>query len=188
MVLQLVISLAERMEVIVDATACLWSMVTACALGPVPIKQTIEMFARDCVRPKLAQMWVLWIELFGSTRRTAAWTSSTSALSCLLIVVDKVSASVNVVMFLFDLLFPARLLRCWAQELVRIDIFVSVLVDALVALSMLSSMSSCGQCSCCVGDALVNVCSIHVMNCHIIDALVLIFVALVALLRRIFCL
>ena len=141
MVLQLVISLAEGMEVVVDATACLWLMVTACALGPIPIKQRIEMFGRDCVPPNLVQLWVLWIELLGPTRSTAALTSSTSALSCSVIVIDGASASVNAVMFLFALSFPARLLRCWAQELLRIDIFV--LVNALIALSMLLSMSSC---------------------------------------------
>ncbi len=43
MVLQLVISVEEGMEVVVNATTCLWSMVTAGALGPVPIKQTIEI-------------------------------------------------------------------------------------------------------------------------------------------------
>ncbi len=56
MVLQLVISIAEGMEVVVDATTCLWLMVTACTLGPVPIKQTIEMSGRDCVPPNLAQL------------------------------------------------------------------------------------------------------------------------------------
>ncbi len=56
MVLQLVISVEEGMEVVVNATACLWSTVTACALGPVPIKQTIEVFERDCVPPNLAQL------------------------------------------------------------------------------------------------------------------------------------
>jgi hypothetical protein len=56
MVLQLVISVEEGMEVVVNATACLWSTVTACALGPVPIKQTIEMFGGDCVPPNLAQL------------------------------------------------------------------------------------------------------------------------------------
>jgi hypothetical protein len=59
MVLQLVISIAEGMEVVVNATACLWSMVTACALGLIPIKQTIEMFGCDCVPPNLAQLWFL---------------------------------------------------------------------------------------------------------------------------------
>ncbi len=38
MVLQLVISVEDGMEVVVDATACLCSVVAACALGPVPIK------------------------------------------------------------------------------------------------------------------------------------------------------
>jgi hypothetical protein len=52
-VLHLVISVAEGMEVVIN-TACLWSMVTACALGPVPIKQTIEIFCRDCILPNLA--------------------------------------------------------------------------------------------------------------------------------------
>jgi hypothetical protein len=51
MVLQLVISIEEGMEVVVDATT-----VTACALGPVPIKQTIEVFGCDCVLPNLAQL------------------------------------------------------------------------------------------------------------------------------------
>jgi hypothetical protein len=56
MVLQLVISVEEGMEVVVDATACLWSTVTACALGPVPIKQTIEVIGRDHAPPNLAQL------------------------------------------------------------------------------------------------------------------------------------
>jgi hypothetical protein len=56
MVLQLVISVSEGMEVVVDATACLWLTVTACALGPVPIKQMIEMSGRDCILPNLAQL------------------------------------------------------------------------------------------------------------------------------------
>jgi hypothetical protein len=56
MVLQLVIFIEEGMEVVVNATACLWSTVTTCALGPVPIKQTIEMFGRDCIPPNLAHL------------------------------------------------------------------------------------------------------------------------------------
>ncbi len=56
MVLQLVISVEEGMEVVVDATAHLWSTVTACSLGVIPIKQTIEVFGRDCVPPNLAQL------------------------------------------------------------------------------------------------------------------------------------
>jgi hypothetical protein len=56
MVLQLVISVEEGMEVVVNATPCLWSTVTACALGPVPIKQTIEVIGCDCVLPNLAQL------------------------------------------------------------------------------------------------------------------------------------
>ncbi len=56
MVLQSVIFAKEGMEVVVDATACLWSMMTACTLRPVPIKQTIEMFGRDCIPPNLAQL------------------------------------------------------------------------------------------------------------------------------------
>jgi hypothetical protein len=55
-VLQLVISVEEGMEVVVNATACLWSTVIACTLGPVPIKQTIEMFGCDWVLPNLAQL------------------------------------------------------------------------------------------------------------------------------------
>ncbi len=53
MVLQ---SIAERMEVFVDATACLWLTVTACTLRPVPIKHRIEMFGPDCVPSNLAQL------------------------------------------------------------------------------------------------------------------------------------
>jgi hypothetical protein len=56
MVLQLVISVEEGMEVVINATACLWLTVTACALGPVPIKQTIEVIGRDPVSPNLAQL------------------------------------------------------------------------------------------------------------------------------------
>ncbi len=56
MVLQLVISVEEGMEVAIDATSCLWSMVTACALGPIPIKQMIEVIGRDCIPPNLAQL------------------------------------------------------------------------------------------------------------------------------------
>ncbi len=56
MVLQLVIYVEEGMEKVVDATACLWSTVTACALGPIPIKQTIEVIGRDRVPPNLAQL------------------------------------------------------------------------------------------------------------------------------------
>jgi hypothetical protein len=56
MVLQLMISVEEGMEVVIDATACLWSTVTACALGLVPIKQTIELIGRDHVPPNLAQL------------------------------------------------------------------------------------------------------------------------------------
>ncbi len=56
MVLQLAIPVKEGIEVVVNATPCLWSTVTACALGPVPIKQTIEVFGRDCVPPNLAQL------------------------------------------------------------------------------------------------------------------------------------
>ncbi len=56
MVLQLVISVEEGIEVVINATACLWSMVTACALGPVPIKQTIEVIGHDPVPPNLAQL------------------------------------------------------------------------------------------------------------------------------------
>ncbi len=59
MVLQLVISVEEGIEVVVNATACLWSTVTACALRPMPIKQTIEVFGRDCIPPNLAQLCVL---------------------------------------------------------------------------------------------------------------------------------
>jgi hypothetical protein len=55
-VLQLVISIAEGMKVAVDATACLWLTMTACALGSVPIKQTIEMSGHDCIPPNLAQL------------------------------------------------------------------------------------------------------------------------------------
>ncbi len=55
-VLQLVISVEKGMEVVVDATACLWSTVTACALGPIPIKQMIEVIGRDCIPPNLAQL------------------------------------------------------------------------------------------------------------------------------------
>ncbi len=142
MVLQLVIPIAEGIEVVVDAPACLWLTVTACTLGPVPIKQTIEMFDHECVPPNLARLWILWIELLGATRRTAALTSCTSALSCLLIVMDGASASVNTIMFLFASSFPVRLLRCWAQELLKIDIFVSVLVNALVASLLFLSMLS----------------------------------------------
>ncbi len=69
MVLQLVISVAEGMEVVVDATFCLWLTVTACTLRPIPIKQTIEMFGRDCILPNLALLWALWIELLGPTKK-----------------------------------------------------------------------------------------------------------------------
>ncbi len=56
MILRLGISVAEGMEGVVYTTACLWLMVTACALGPVPMKQMIEMFGRDRVPPNLAQL------------------------------------------------------------------------------------------------------------------------------------
>jgi hypothetical protein len=56
MVLQLVISIEEGMEVAVNATTCLWSTVTACALGPVLIKQMIEVIGCDCILPNLAQL------------------------------------------------------------------------------------------------------------------------------------
>ncbi len=115
--------------------------------------------------------------MLGPTRRTAASTSSTSELSHLLVVVDRASASVNAIIFLFALSFLARLLRCCAQELLRIVIFVSVLVNALIALSMLLSMLSCNQCSCCIGNALVDVWLLHVVTRCIVDALVLVFVA-----------
>jgi hypothetical protein len=55
-VMQLVIYVEEGIEVVVDATACLWSTVTACALGPMPIKQTIEVFGHDPAPPNLAQL------------------------------------------------------------------------------------------------------------------------------------
>ncbi len=56
MVLQLVISVEEGMEVVVNATACLWSTVIASALGPIPIKHTIKVIGCDCVPPNLAQL------------------------------------------------------------------------------------------------------------------------------------
>jgi hypothetical protein len=56
MVLQLVIFIAEGMEVVIDATACLWLTVTACALGPIPIRQMTEMFGHDHIPPNLAQL------------------------------------------------------------------------------------------------------------------------------------
>jgi hypothetical protein len=50
------ISIAEGMEVVINATTCLWLTVTACTLWPIPIKQTIEMFGCDQVPPNLAQL------------------------------------------------------------------------------------------------------------------------------------
>jgi hypothetical protein len=112
MVLQMANSVSEGMEMVVNATACLWSTVTAFACGPVPIRQTMEILGQDLILPNLAQLWVLWTELFGPTRRTAVSTSLTSALSCLAMVVDRASAVVKAVMFLFVSLFPARLAKC----------------------------------------------------------------------------
>ncbi len=56
MVFQLVTSVKEEMEVVINATACLWSTVTACALGLIPIKHMIEMFGHDRVPPNLVQL------------------------------------------------------------------------------------------------------------------------------------
>jgi hypothetical protein len=55
-VLQAEISVEDGMEMVVNATAWLWLMVTAFALGPVPIRQAMEISGTDCFPPSLAQL------------------------------------------------------------------------------------------------------------------------------------
>jgi hypothetical protein len=55
-VLQAAISVTDGMEMFIDATACLWSMVTGFACWPVLIRQVMEILGQDCFLPNLAQL------------------------------------------------------------------------------------------------------------------------------------
>ncbi len=55
-VMQVAISVADGVETVVNATAWLWLMVTMFALGPVPIRQAMEMLGRDYFPQNLAKL------------------------------------------------------------------------------------------------------------------------------------
>ncbi len=120
-VLQFAILVAAGMMTVVEATNAPWSMMTAMALGPVPIRLLTMMLGRECVRPNFFQLCVRRTMSFGPTRSTAASISSTRALTLSASVVVGVKAWVKAFIFLFDSLL-AMLLKCCAQPLLKMAI------------------------------------------------------------------
>ncbi len=55
-VLQAAIYVLDGIEMVVEGAAWLWSMMTALAHGPVPIRQVIEMLGQERVLPNLVQL------------------------------------------------------------------------------------------------------------------------------------
>ncbi len=55
-ILQAAIYVTDGIERVIEATAWLWSMVTALALGPVPIRQAKEKSGQEHVPPNLVQL------------------------------------------------------------------------------------------------------------------------------------
>jgi hypothetical protein len=121
-VLQLEILFAARMVMVVEATAVPWLMMTAMALGPIPIRVPMMTLGQERVLPNFFQLCVCRTMLVGPTRSTAALTSLTRALTLLASVMAGAKALVKAFIFLFASSFLAMLLKCCAQPLLKIAI------------------------------------------------------------------
>jgi hypothetical protein len=120
-VLQFAILVAAGMMTVVEATDTPWSMMTAMALGPVPIRLPTMTVGRERVPPNYFQLCVRRTVSFAPTRSTAASISSTRALTLLASIVVRAKAWVKAFIFLFASSL-AMLLKCCAQPLLKIAI------------------------------------------------------------------
>ncbi len=117
--LQLAILVAAGMVRVKEATSAPWLMMTALALGPIPIRLVMKKLGQERVPPNFDQLCVCRTVLLVPTRNTAKLTSLARALTLLASVVAGAKALVKALMFLFGLLFTAMLLKCCAQLLLR---------------------------------------------------------------------
>ncbi len=117
-VLQWAILVAAGMMTVVEATAAPWSMMTAMALGPIPIRLPTMTLGRERVPPNFVKLCVRKTLSFGPMRSTAVSISSTRALTLSASVVVGAKAWVKAFIFLFALSL-AMLLKCCAQPLLK---------------------------------------------------------------------
>ncbi len=120
-VLLFAISVAAGMMTVVEVTAAPWSMMTAMALRPIPIRLPTMTLGLEHIPPNFVKLCVCKTVSFGPTRSTAVSISSTRALTLLASVVVGAKAWVKAFIFLFALLL-AMLLKCCAQPLLKIAI------------------------------------------------------------------
>ena len=117
-VLQLAISVAVGMMTVMEATAAPWSMMTAMALGPIPIRLPAMTLGQERVPPNFVKLCVRKTVSFGPTRSTAVLISLTRALTLSASVVVGAKAWVKAFIFLFALSL-AMLLKCCAKPLLK---------------------------------------------------------------------
>ncbi len=97
-------------------------MMTALALGPIPIRLVMMKLGQERIPPNFDQLCVCRTVPLVLTRNTTKSTSSARALTLLASVVAGAKALVKTLMFLFASSFTVMLLKCCAQLLLRMAI------------------------------------------------------------------
>jgi hypothetical protein len=116
-VLQFVKLITTGMVMVKEATAVLWLMMTALALGPVPIGLAMMKWGQERIPSNFNQLCVHRTVLLVPMRNTAKLTSLGMVLTLLASVVAGAKALAKALIILFASLFTAMLLKCCAQLL-----------------------------------------------------------------------
>ncbi len=121
---QLAIMVAAGMVTVKEAIATSWLMMTALAFGPVPIRLVMMKLGCECIQPNFDKLCIRKTVPVIPTRNTAKSTSLVRVLTLLASVVAGAKTSVKALMFWYALSFTAMLLKCCAQLMLRMAIFV----------------------------------------------------------------